>query len=91
MGVLDSWKIKGYLVIMSPKAEKLVTEAMQLPKEARAFMAEKLLESLDFDEAFEVSPEWRHEIRRRSQELDEGRVSLVPGEQVFDEVIKKPG
>jgi putative addiction module component (TIGR02574 family) len=75
---------------MSPKAEKLVTEALQLSREARAFIAEKLLESLDFDEAFEVSPEWRDEIHRRCQELDEGRVSLVPGEQVFDEVIKKP-
>jgi putative addiction module component (TIGR02574 family) len=61
---------------MSPKLEKLITEALQLPREARAFIAEKLLESLDFDEAFEVSPEWKDEIRRRCQELDEGRVSL---------------
>ncbi len=76
---------------MSPKAENLAAEALQLPREARAFIAEKLLESLDFDEPFEVSPEWKDEIRRRCQELDDGKARLVPGEQVFDEAIKNLG
>lgn len=76
---------------MSPQTEKLAADLLDLPKQDRAFLAEKLLESLDFDEAFPISPEWRAEIARRCRELDEGRVELIPGEQVFDEVIKALG
>ncbi|MBM4081611.1 MAG: addiction module protein, partial [Planctomycetes bacterium] len=43
---------------------KIVEEALRLPRESRALLAEKLLERLD-DEEFEVSPEWMDEIRRR--------------------------
>jgi putative addiction module component (TIGR02574 family) len=60
-------------------------EALQLPREARALIAEKLLESLDFDEPFELSEEWRQEIARRCREIDQGEVELIPGEQVFKE------
>jgi putative addiction module component (TIGR02574 family) len=73
---------------MSSHTEKLAADLLDLPREDRAFLAEKLLESLDFDEAFPVSPEWRAEIARRCLELDEGRVELIPGDQVFDEVTK---
>ncbi len=76
---------------MSPQTEKLAADLLDLPKQDRAFLAEKLLKSLDFDEAFPISPEWRAEIARRCRELDEGRVELIPGEQVFDEVIKALG
>ena len=76
---------------MSPRTEKLAAELLDLPREDRAFLAEKLLESLDFDEAFPISPEWKAEIARRCRELDEGTAELIPGEQVFDEVIKALG
>lgn len=58
-------------------------EALQLPREARALIAEKLLESLDLDEPFELSDEWRQEIARRCREIDEGAVDLVPADQVL--------
>ncbi len=64
---------------MSPETEKLLNEALRLPTEARALLAEKLLESLDYEEPFEVSPEWRAEIQRRCLELDEGKEELIPG------------
>ena len=68
---------------MSPKIEDLAKEALQLPREARAFLAEKPLESLDVDESFPLSPEWQEEIRRRCKELDEGTVRLVPADEVL--------
>jgi hypothetical protein len=40
-----------------PKAGRVVKEALGLPRAARAFVAEKLLESLDFDESFTLRPE----------------------------------
>lgn len=74
---------------MSPKTETIMTEALQLPREARALIAEKLLESLDLDEAFEVSQEWREEIARRCREIDEGKVDLIPGDQVLKEAAER--
>ena len=76
---------------MSLETEKLATDILNLPREQRAFLAEKLLESLDFDEAFPVSEAWKAEIARRCRELDEGVVHLIPGDDVFDEVTKALG
>ena len=76
---------------MSPKTEQLAVDILNLPREDRAFLAEKLLESLDFDEAFPISPEWKAEILRRCRELDDGTVELSPGDDVFDEVIAALG
>ena len=70
---------------MSPKAESIMKEALQLPREARALIAEKLLESLDIDEPFELSEEWRQEIARRCREIDQAEVELIPGDQVLRE------
>jgi putative addiction module component (TIGR02574 family) len=76
---------------MSPETEKLLDDALHLPREARALLAEKLLESLDDDEDFEVTPEWKEEIHRRCRELDEGKAKLVPGDQVFKELKDEIG
>lgn len=73
---------------MSPEAETIMTEALRLPREARALIAEKLLESLDLDEPFEVGEEWKKEIARRCREIDEGAVDLIPGDQVFREAAE---
>jgi putative addiction module component (TIGR02574 family) len=72
------------LRLMSPRTERLLTDALHLPREVRAFLAEKLLESLDSEEGFEVTAEWQQEIRRRCQELDEGKTRLIPGDEVIE-------
>jgi putative addiction module component (TIGR02574 family) len=74
---------------MSPETENVMKKALQLPREARALIAEKLLESLDFEEPFEVSSEWKEEIARRCREIDEGTVELIPGEDVLKEAAKE--
>jgi len=76
---------------MSPQTEKLINNALRLPKEARALLAEKLLESLDHEEPFEVPEGWRKEIRRRCRELDEGKGKPIPGDRVFDELLDQLG
>lgn len=73
---------------MSPETESIMKEALQLPREARALIAEKLLESLDFEEPFEVTSEWREEIARRCREIDDGVVDLIPGDKVLKEAIE---
>lgn len=68
---------------MNTTAEKVVSEAMDLPPVLRAFVAEKLIESLDAPEAPALSAKWRKEIRRRCVEVDRGSVKLRDAETVF--------
>ena len=68
---------------MSMTAEKLVMEALAQPLHVRAFVAEKLLESLDVTPNPELSPAWREEIRERCREIDEGSVELHDADVVF--------
>jgi putative addiction module component (TIGR02574 family) len=71
--------------------QEIITEALRLPRESRALLAEQLLESLDFGEVFPLSTEWLEEIKRRCDELDRGLVTAIPAEQVFAEVHKALG
>lgn len=73
---------------MSPKTENIMNTALQLPREARALVAEKLLESLDYEEPFEISSEWETEIERRCREIDDGKVELVPGDRVLKDAAR---
>ncbi|MEK7761539.1 MAG: addiction module protein [Nitrospirota bacterium] len=74
---------------MKTDAKKILEEAMHLEPGTRAFIAETLLESLDFEEDFEVSPAWRDEIQRRCEQIDRGEVELVDSDTVMAELRKK--
>jgi len=76
---------------MTLTTDTLMEEALHLARESRALLAEKLLGSLDDGDDFEVSEAWRAEVRRRSKEIDEGAVELVPAEQVFAELDREMG
>jgi len=73
---------------MSPKIENVVKQALELPSQVRAFIAERLLESLDFEEPFEVSREWKNEINKRCRQIDQGNVQLIAGDKVFKQAIR---
>ena len=64
-------------------------QAIEFPSQVRAFIAEKLLESLDFEEPFDLSSEWKDEVSRRCRQIDEGQVQLTPGDRVFTEAVKR--
>ena len=68
---------------MSTTAEKVVLDAMGLPPALRAFVAEKLIESLDAPAAPPLSANWKKEIRRRCAEVDRGAVKLRDAAAVF--------
>jgi hypothetical protein len=61
---------------MSTTVNKIVSEALGLSPQARAFLAEKLIESLDAKRDAEISPAWREEVRRRCREVDQCQVQL---------------
>jgi putative addiction module component (TIGR02574 family) len=64
-------------------------QALELPSQVRAFIAEKLLESLDFEEPFDLSSEWKDEIARRCRQIDEGQVHLTAVDRVFADAAKR--
>ncbi len=58
-------------------------DALDLPPALRAFVAEKLIESLDVTGITPLSPKWKKEIRRRCAEMDRGAVKLRDADAVF--------
>lgn len=74
---------------MKADAKKILDEAMQLEPATRAFIAEALLEGLDFEQDFGVSQTWRAEIQRRCDEIDRGTAKLVESDTVIAELRKK--
>jgi putative addiction module component (TIGR02574 family) len=66
--------------------EKIKDDLLHLPYNERAFLAEKLLDSLDEEEDPEAEKFWIEEVERRYKEYKEGKVKLIPAEAVFDEV-----
>ena len=68
---------------MSITAEKVMTEAMGLPPVLRAFVAEKLIESLDAPDVPALSAKWKKEVQRRCTEVDRGAVELHDADAVF--------
>jgi putative addiction module component (TIGR02574 family) len=68
---------------MSPDVSELLKKALALPPEARAALAGSILESLDDEPADEgVEAAWSEEIKRRIEEIDSGKVQMIPYEEV---------
>jgi putative addiction module component (TIGR02574 family) len=68
---------------MTEEASDILKRALALPTEARAAIASSLLESLDESPADEgVESAWSEEIQRRIEEIDSGKVQLIPYEEV---------
>jgi putative addiction module component (TIGR02574 family) len=68
----------GYNSPMARDTSEILKEAMALPPEARAALAESLLDSIDPHTDAEAEEAWRGEIQRRVAELDSGAVSTIP-------------
>ncbi|TNJ40433.1 acyl-protein synthetase [Chlorobaculum thiosulfatiphilum] len=70
---------------MSKSIDKSTTQAMALSGEARALLAERLVESLDQES---VSKIWLDEAKKRRDEVLRGEVQPIPGLAVMEEVRK---
>jgi putative addiction module component (TIGR02574 family) len=64
------------------KLKQLEKEALHLPEEERAALAQKILLSLDEPSEAENAVAWLAEAQRRGRELDQGAVQPVPAEAV---------
>ncbi len=74
---------------MSSTAKKLLDEILQLPKDERERIAEEVWLSLhDEDEEGDVEAAWDEEIKKRLDEIDSGKVEMVPFDEVMSQIEK---
>ena len=71
---------------MSMTVEQVAEEALALPSEARALLADRLVESLDPAEDGLVRQLWVAEARRRRDDVRSGRVKTIPGDEALAQV-----
>ena len=64
---------------------------MHLPGSSRADLAERLVESLDFEEDGEIKRAWAAEALRRRDEVRSGKVKTIPGDEVLAEIRQMLG
>ena len=73
---------------MSIAAAKVV-EMLALPEQDRAYLARRLIASLDDTVDADAETQWHEVIDRRSREIEEGKVSCRPVEQVVKDIRTK--
>ena len=84
--MLEDFKRLEYLLTMATTVEQLAEQAMNLPTESRARLADLLVESLDADELGHIDRLWIAEAKRRRDEVRSGRVEAIPGDEALQKV-----
>jgi putative addiction module component (TIGR02574 family) len=70
---------------MSEEVSHLLKQALALPPDERAALANTLLDSLDVGDS--VQEAWDEEVARRMADLKAGRAVTVPWEQLHRELL----
>lgn len=66
---------------MKPQTEKILAEALGIPAEERALIAERLITSLDSAADLDAEAAWQQEIQKRLAAVDRGEVILMSWEE----------
>jgi putative addiction module component (TIGR02574 family) len=70
---------------MSDLLKKIEDEALSISSQERAFLADRLLSSLDEDVFTDIDVAWIAEAERRYQEYKEGKRPGIAAQKVFAE------
>ncbi len=79
------------LPTMAMTIEEIEKEALGLPSEARARLADRLVESLEAAEISRIDELWASEAKRRRDEVRQGRVRTIPGPEGLKRVQRSLG
>ncbi len=66
--------------------EQLTEELLALPSTSRALLAEKLVESLEFDIDSAIQAAWTTEAKKRRDQVRDGVVQPISGEAALAQV-----
>jgi Putative addiction module component len=72
--------------IMGATVEQLVEQALALPGESRARLADLLVESLEGDDLGRIEQLWIAEAKRRRDEVREGKIGTIEGDEALRRV-----
>jgi putative addiction module component (TIGR02574 family) len=75
-----------YSSAMSLTVEQIAEAALSLPNDARARLADQLVESLDPAQDSHIHQLWATEALRRRDEVRSGRVKTIPGKDALAKV-----
>ncbi|MGE0918330.1 addiction module protein [Trichlorobacter lovleyi] len=67
----------------------IMEQVLSLPVDDRIGLVERLLLSLNLPTQAEIDRQWAAEAERRIEEIEQGTVRLIPGEQVFENIRRK--
>ncbi len=74
---------------MTSRSTELLQEALSLPPDERAEMAEHLLSSLDSPTDRRIEELWANETEDRLDAFESGEIKTVPVKEVFDQISPK--
>ena len=66
--------------------DRLTAEILSLPSASRAILADKLIESLEFDIDTNIQSAWSSEAKKRRDEVRDGSVQGIPGDDALAQV-----
>jgi hypothetical protein len=66
--------------------EQLINDILSLPSASRALLADKLVESLEFDTDSTIQTTWITEAKRRRDEIRKSLVQPIQGEEALAQV-----
>lgn len=68
---------------VTPQVSEVLEKALALSTQDRGLIISRLIESLDEGPAEDgVEAAWSDEIKRRIEEIQSGKVEMIPGEEV---------
>jgi len=67
---------------MRQHSQAILEQALKLPVQERAAVAEQLIQSLEPVQEAEVEQAWQQEIQQRISDLDNGVATAIPWEEV---------
>jgi len=71
--------------------DEIANEALKLPGEARALLADRLVGSLDAGVVNQFDELWAAEAKRRLDEVRQGLVETIPGDEALARVMRSVG
>ena len=74
---------------MSNEADELADQVLALPESVRAFMAHKLIGSLDDVIDDNADAEWALEIEKRSKQIEKAEVTCRPVDEAIKDIRAK--
>jgi Putative addiction module component len=89
---IEGWLTPGKISMISlvgdslSSENRLTAEILSLPSASRAILADRLIESLEFDIDTDIQSVWSLEAKKRRDEVWDGSVQVIAGDDALAQV-----